>query len=191
VLSQAPVNSAEFFTRVLPEMFSDPKALGGRTSRMSVCLRVDAEAYSLRIREGQLLVTPGRDPESLVSLMLTEADFPVLVSNVTAQLGDQRALLALQVLLAEEAAVAELSDLEGAVAFAVKDGETVRRLLLTLGRTEAAWSDAECVVTTELSDFLLVQKGEAHPVELLMQGKLQVQGDPALLMMLAPLFVNP
>lgn len=158
---------------------------------MSVCLWVDAEAYSLRIRDGQLLVSPGRDPEALVSLMLSEADFPVLVSNVTAQLTDQRALLALQVLLAEEAAVAELSDLEGAVEFAIKDGPTVRRLLLILGRTERTWSEAECVVTTELADFLLVQKGAAHPVELLMQGKLQVQGDPALLMMLAPLFVNP
>lgn len=183
------MNAAEFFTRVLPELFADPQILGGRTSRMSVSFHVGQHGYALRIKDGRLLVAEGRDPESLISLALAEEDFPALVSQVATELGDRRALLALQVLLAEDAAIAELRDLKGGVEFAVKDGSAVRRLLLTLGPAEPDWKTAECVVTTELQDFLQVQKGEAHPVELLMQGKLQVQGDPALLMLLAPLFV--
>ncbi len=190
MLSHDPVDSREFFNRVLPELFSDPQLLAGRTSRLSVCFCVGEAAYSLRIKDGRLLVNPRRDPEALVSLTLTEADFPTLFSGITAELRDQRAGLALQVLLAEEAALTELRELQGGVEFAIKDGATVRRLLLSLGQAEPDWSQAECVITTELQDFLLLQKGEAHPIELMMQGKLQITGDPSLLMLLAPLFTS-
>ncbi len=190
MLSQVPVDSREFFNRVLPELFSDPQLLAGRTSRLSVCFCVDEAAHSLRIKDGRLVVNPGRDPEALVSLALAEADFGALFSGVTAELRDQRAGLALQVLLAEEAALVELRELQGGVEFAIKDGGSVRRLLLSLGQAEPDWSQAECVITMELEDFQLVQKGDAHPIELMMQGKLQIAGDPSLLMLLAPLFTS-
>ncbi len=190
MLSHDAVDSREFFNSVLPDLFSDPQLLAGRTSRLSVCFCVDEAAYSLRIKDGRLLVNPGRDPEALVSLTLTEADFPTLFSGVTAELRDQRAGIALQVLLAEDAALSELRELSGGVEFAIKDGGSVRRLLLSLGQAEPDWSQAECVITAELQDFLRVQKGEAHPIELMMQGKLQIEGDPSLLMLLAPLFTN-
>jgi putative sterol carrier protein len=149
---------------------------------------------AVRLQNSALETAPGLPDDAIVQVSLSEDDFePILVrgaERMTERATDPAQTLAvLRALTLDRERVALIRDVAGSVAFvlAVDGGE--HRVVLTPGIAARNVTAPECIVRCALEDFLALQRGDANPFELMMNGKIQISGDAQIPMALSSLLV--
>ena len=177
-----PHDPEQFFRIWLPETFA-PGALGlaSNSAPGAVVFRIGTrESLAVRLSGGAIATANGVPEDTIVQVSLDEQDFgPVIVRGaelLAASGAEDQRLFVLKALTLESDRVELIRGVPGSVAFVLSEGATQHRIVLTPG-TRPPPSEAECTVRCALSDFLALQRGEANPFELMMNGKIQIAGD--------------
>jgi hypothetical protein len=170
-------SAAEFFESYLPAWFAQG-ASSTVTSPGSLVFHIGSESFVLRLVSGKLEVTRGPSNDAILQLSLSPADFAVLVEQGDALLaaGASDRMLALRSLSVDAERAKLLRNVDGSVAFEIAEGDNCRRLLLSPGAALAGQEAPACTVRIEAADFWSLSRGERNPFELLMEGKIRMQG---------------
>jgi putative sterol carrier protein len=83
-----------------------------------------------------------------------------------------------------------IRNVDGSVAFEISDAEQPRSLLLSPGAAIAGGSPPACTVRIAAADFWALSRGEKNPFELLMDGKIRMQGRMDVAMALSSVLVG-
>lgn len=176
-MSGAPHSPSEFFRSYLPAWFASAGA-AGNSSPGSLLFHVGADTFALRLTAGQLEVTDGLSVDAILQLSLNPADFAELIKQAEPLFasGATDRLLALRALGVDAERAKLLRNVDGSVSFEIDDSGQLRTLLLSPGAALAGASPPACTIRVAAADFWALSRGERNPFELLMDGKLRVQG---------------
>lgn len=190
-MSQAPGSAREFFESYLPAWF-DKAQLGDVTSPGSLVFHVGADSFALRLARGKLEVASGSAGDAILQVSLTPADFAELILQAEAlfQSGASDRLLALRSLTLDAERAKMIRNVDGSVAFEISDAEQPRSLLLSPGAAVAGGSPPACTVRIAAADFWALSRGEKNPFELLMDGKIRMQGRMEVAMALSSVLIG-
>jgi hypothetical protein len=189
-VTHVPAVPAEFFGEYVPEQLSALRSsLGEISSPGAVVFDLGSGgAWSLRLVSGKLSVTTGIDPDPLVRLTLSEADFALVVvagaERLANEAGGGRVLMAARVLTLDAERARMLRDAPGSVAVKLTSAAGEHRLTMTLGRAEPRLDAPDCELECTLEDLWAIQSGSKNPFELLLDGKLRMTGKVELAMAL-------
>jgi len=187
----APASPREFFETYLPGWFAaaTPSQF---TSPGALIFHVGDESYALRLAAGKLLVSRSPAADAILQVSLAVADFAELVHQAEALLrsGASDRLLALRALSLDAERAKMIRNVDGSVAFEIADGDQVRTLLLSPGVAIAGGSPPACTVRVAAEDFWALSRGEKNPFELLMDGKIRMQGRMEVAMALSSVLVG-
>lgn len=192
-MSDVPSTPEAFFTRYLPERLGQV-TLPQVTSPGSVVFSVPGSgAYAFRLEGGKLLVESSARGDAIVTVTIPNDSFEVLVVRGAAAfeaqaLDPQKQLLAFRALSLDVERANLIRSVKGTVAFAVAEGELVRRAFVTPGTGTVNTERPECEVACDASVFWDLQSGKQNPFELLMAGKIRISGDAQIPMAMASLF---
>jgi len=195
----APIPAAEFFERFLPRAFAEaelPESLRGIDACFGVCLEGKGGGeWLVQLRGGKLRVEPGTREGAAVSVVQSVADWRgALWEGRGGEVGRQAAALfrpgaaaasrAGELVAPAVAALAQAEGLSGLVRVCVEDGDAGPWSLgLQLG-PGAVPPEPTTTVSLRADDVDAMLRGELGPLEAFMGGRIQVQGDVALLMQL-------
>jgi putative sterol carrier protein len=190
-VSQAPGSPREFCESYLPAWF-DKAQLGDVTSPGSLVFHVGADSFALRLAHGKLEVASGSAGDAILQVSLTPADFAELILQADAlfQSGASDRLLALRSLTLDAERAKMIRNVDGSVAFEISDAEQPRSLLLSPGAAVAGGSPPACTVRIAAADFWALSRGEKNPFELLMDGKIRMQGRMEVAMALSSVLIG-
>jgi hypothetical protein len=190
-----PKDPDAFFGVWLPQSFERLLAkLGEMSSLGAVVFHVgDRPPTAVRLQRGALVVAREVPNDVIVQVSLVEQDFePILVRSaerVADAANPDQQLAMFRALTLDAERIELIRQVPGRVAFVLSAAGQEHRVLLTPGRGVPDLSAAECSVRCALDDFLAMQRGEANPFELLMNGKIQISGDAQIPMALSSLLV--
>lgn len=184
----------EFFESYLPEWFADCMAVGAAAiaSPGSLVFHIGPESFALRLVASKLEVTRGATSEATLQVSLSVADFGELIRQAEPLFlsGASDRLLALRSLSLDAERAKTIRNVDGSVAFEITEGEVVRTLLLSPGAAVADGSPPACTVRIAAGDFWALSRGERNPFELLMDGKIRMQGRMEVAMALSSVLVG-
>jgi hypothetical protein len=198
----SPIPAAEFFERFLPRAFAEAE-LPEELRRAELCLGVRLEGrgggeWLVRLRDGELRVEPGTRDGASVSVVQSVADWRgALWEGRGGEVGRQAAALFRpgarvpsrvgDLVAPAVAAFAQAEGLDGLVQVRVQDGGDADWALgLKLG-PGAVPRAPTTTVSLRADDVDAMLRGELGPLEAFLGGRIQVQGDVALLMQLQAL----
>lgn len=190
-MSAAPSSPREFFEDYLPGWFGN--AAGARTSSVgSLVFHIGADTFALRLEQGALLVARGAPTDAILQVSLSEPDFAELIRQGDAlfQSAASDRLLAMRSLSLDAERAKLIRNVDGSVAFEIADGELVRSLLLSPGAAVAFDVPPACTVRVAAADFWALSRGDKNPFELLMDGKIRMQGRMDVAMALSSVLVG-
>jgi hypothetical protein len=187
----APSAPREFFETYLPAWFAAASTAQG-SSPGSLVFHVGSESYALRLDDGKLEVRGGHTTDAILQVSMTNADFAELVRQGEAlfQSGASDRVLALRSLSLDAERAKMIRNVDGSVAFEITDEAEVRTLLLSPGVAVAGASPPACTVRIAASDFWALSRGDKNPFELLMDGKIRLQGRMEVAMALSSVLVG-
>jgi hypothetical protein len=190
-MTQAPGSPREFFEQYLPAWFARAQA-AAVTSPGALVFHVGAESFALRLEQGKLEVATGVATDAVLQVSLTPADFAELIRQGDAlfQSGASDKLLALRSLTLDAERAKMVRNVDGSVAFEITEGDETRTLLLSPGAAVAGSSPPACTVRIAASDFWALSRGEKNPFELLMDGKIRLQGRMEVAMALSSVLIS-
>ena len=177
-----------FFVQWLPSRFEEfaQASPGLKNTECSILVQVDEETYWLEVAQGKLSCTAGgREGASTFRLHTTALTFERLIAPAAESATQSDPMLRLMQLDAE--ALSLVGNVPGCLKLSVKAPETNYSMVLGPG-TQAA-DNIGCSVECSLEDMLSIQKGEAQPIELLMNGRLTLDGDLQIAMALGGLLL--
>jgi hypothetical protein len=147
------------------------------TSPGSLVFHVGSQSYALRLERGSLRVESGTTNDPILQVSLSEADFAELIaqSSELFAAGERDRLLALRSLSLDSERANLIRNVDGSVAFEIHEDGRVRTLLLSPGAERSSAAPA-CTVRIEAHDFWALSRGDKNPFELLMDGKIRMQG---------------
>ncbi len=187
----APSSPREFFESYLPSWFeaASPTQV---ESPGSLVFHVGSESYALRLSGGKLLVSSAAVPDAILQVSMTPDDFGELIRQGQAlfQSGASESLPALRSLSLDAERAKMIRNVDGSVAFEITDDALVRTLLLSPGVAPAGSSPPACTVRIAAVDFWALSRGEKNPFELLMDGKIRLQGRMEVAMALSSVLVG-
>lgn len=174
--STPPSSPREFFERYLPGWFAKA-APSGTSSPGTLVFRIDDESFALRLVAGKLEVKSDDAGDAILRVLVSGEDFGALIEQGQAlfESGSSDRLLALRSLSLDAERAELIRRVDGSVAFEIDDGSRLRTLLLSPGALTTNAAPA-CSVRVASVDFWALSRGEKHPFELLMDGKIRVQG---------------
>ena len=186
-----PASPREFFESYLPGWFA-AAAPSQVTSPGALVFHVGAESYALRLAAGTLLVSSGPAADAILQVSMAVADFAELIRQAEALFnsGASDRLLALRSLSLDAERAKIIRNVDGSVAFEIADQGEVRTLLLSPGVAIAGGSPPACTVRVAAEDFWALSRGEKNPFELLMDGKIRMQGRMEVAMALSSVLVG-
>jgi SCP-2 sterol transfer family len=187
----APSSPREFFETYLPAWFAAASTTQV-TSPGSLVFHVGSESYALRLAAGKLGVESGPVTDAILQVSMTNADFAELIRQGEAlfQSGSSDSLLALRSLSLDAERAKTIRNVDGSVAFEIVDDPEVRTLLLSPGVAIAGSCPPACTVRIAANDFWALSRGEKNPFELLMEGKIRLQGRMEVAMALSSVLVG-
>lgn len=176
-MSNVPSSPREFFEQYLPGWFSSAGPVQA-TSPGALVFHVGAECYALRLDEGKLQVSSELPLDAILKVSLSPADFAELVGQGASlfDTGSSDRMFALRSLNLDPERAKLLRNVDGSVAFEITEGDLTRMLLLSPGATVAGANPPACTVKLAAADFWALTRAEKNPFELLMDGKIRVQG---------------
>lgn len=192
-MTSVPVPAAprEFFEGYLPSWLaaSSPSQV---TSPGALVFHIGPESFSLRLDTGKLRVTSGASADAILQVSMAVADFAELIRQGEALFhsGASDKLLALRSLSLDAERAKAIRNVDGSVAFEITDEAQVRTLLLSPGVAIAGSTPPACTVRVAASDFWALSRGEKNPFELLMDGKIRMQGRMEVAMALSSVLVG-
>lgn len=174
---QPDLPPGEFFEGYLPAWF-EGAVQSPVTSPGSLLFHVGSDTFALRLDAGKLRVTRGATTDAILQVSISPVDFALLIRQGEALFvsGASDRLLALRSLSLDAERAKQIRGVDGSVAFEITDGDDVQRLLLSPGAAAAGDSPPACTVKVDAQDFWALTRGERNPFELLMDGKLRLQG---------------
>lgn len=190
-----PETPDEFFTKYVPERFQTLKSgVAGKTSAGCLAFRVGEAAWSLRVKQGELLIQSGVEDDVIVQVTVPEADFkPVVVRGAELQesevLGAEKQILAFRVLTSDPDRVALVRNVRGSMAFVINAGAGTHKLVITPGNALPNFDQPECRLECLMSDFMDMQTGKLNPMQLAMSGRIRILGNAQIPMALSGVFV--
>jgi hypothetical protein len=189
--AQAPSTPREFFERYLPGWFA-AAAPTQASSAGSLVFHVGDESYALRLVSGVLAVVSGPSTDAILQVSMTSLDFAELIRQAEPlfQSGASDKLLALKSLSLDAERAKLIRNVDGSVAFEIADEAQLRTLLLSPGVAIAGGSPPACTVRIAATDFWALSRGEKNPFELLMDGKIRLQGRMEIAMALSSVLVG-
>jgi hypothetical protein len=187
----APVSPREFFESFLPGWFAAASS-GQATSPGALVFHIGAETYALRLVVGKLQVSTGATDDAILQVSMAVGDFAELIREADAlfQSGASDRLLALRSLSLDAERAKTIRNVDGSVAFEISDDTRVRTLLLSPGVAIAGSSPPACTVRVAANDFWALSRGEKNPFELLMDGKIRLQGRMEVAMALSSVLIG-
>jgi putative sterol carrier protein len=190
-MSQPPGSPREFFEQYLPTWFEKAEATGV-SSPGALVFHVGAESYALRLEQGRLQVSTGVASDAVLQVSLTPADFAELIRQGDAlfESGATDRLLALRSLTLDAERAKLIRNVDGSVAFEITEADEVRTVLLSPGAAIAGSSPPACTVRIAAADFWALSRGEKNPFELLMDGKIRMQGRMEVAMALSSVLIS-
>jgi len=189
-VSQAPRSPREFFEAYLPGWFQSAGA-PSITSPGALVFHIGALSYALRLDAGKLLVAAEPATDAVLQVSMTEPDFAELIRQGAAlfESGASDRLLALRSLSLDAERAELIRNVDGSVAFEIADGDLTRTLLMSPGALALGGAPA-CTVRVASNDFWALSRGEKNPFELLMDGKIRMQGRMDVAMALSSVLVG-
>jgi putative sterol carrier protein len=189
--ASAPSSPREFFETYLPGWFA-AASTSAASSPGSLVFHVGPETYALRLQAGKLQVTSGPTTDAILQVSMSNADFAELIRQGEAlfQSGASDRLLALRSLSLDAERAKMIRNVDGSVAFEITEDANVRTLLLSPGVAVAGASPPACTVRIGASDFWALSRGDKNPFELLMDGKIRLQGRMEVAMALSSVLVG-
>lgn len=189
-MSDVPHTPARFFEEYAPEHVARlGSALGDRSSPGAVAFELVGEgAWSLRLTQGQVVVTSGIAEDALVRITLGLDEFVAVIVAGAERLGDEagleRQLVAVRALTLDDERARMLRQSAGSLLLRLASPQGERRLTLTLGGAEPKAKEPDAELACELDDLWAIQSGAKNPFELLMEGRLKISGNLELAMAL-------
>jgi hypothetical protein len=182
---------SEFFETYLPGWFGTA-VTSQVTSPGSLLFHVGDESYALRLEAGKLEVTRGPATDAILQVSFSPADFTELIRQAEPLFvsGASDRLLALRSLSLDAERAKTIRNVDGSVAFEITEDDVVRTLLLSPGAAVAGGSPPACTVKIASADFWALSRGERNPFELLMDGKIRIQGRMEVAMALSSVLVG-
>lgn len=189
-MSSAPRTPREFFETYLPGWFG--AAAGSTTSPGSLVFHVGPDSFALRLVSGKLEVASGMTNDAILQISMTEPDFAELIGQGQSMFesGASDRLLALRSLSLDAERAKMIRNVDGSVAFEITENEQTRTLLLSPGVAVAGSQPPACSVRVAASDFWALSRGDKNPFELLMDGKIRMQGRMEVAMALSSVLVG-
>jgi hypothetical protein len=162
------------------------------TSPGALVFHVGPDSYALRLESGTLAVTRGAATDAILQVSLSPAAFATLIREGEAlfESGASDQLLALRSLSLDAERAKLIRNVDGSVAFEISDDDAIRTLLLSPGAAVAGSSPPACTVRVSAADFWALSRGERNPFELLMDGKIRMQGRMEVAMALSSVLVG-
>lgn len=191
-MTPAPSAPREFFESYLPDWFAKAAA-APITSPGTLVFHIGAESYALRLDSGKLLVQAGTDlSDAILQLSMSAVDFAELIRQAAPlfESGASDRLLALRSLSLDAERAKLIRNVDGSVAFEVTEQDVVRTLVLSPGVAVAGSEPPACTVRIASNDFWALSRGEKNPFELLMDGKIRMQGRMDVAMALSSVLVG-
>lgn len=188
-MNEIPQSPEEFITRWLPERFAEARGLfGDKSSSGSIAFELldSMQSWSLSIQAGKLTVTPGIAGDLVVRICTTSAAFAGLLAGVPDRSSELQSSPQLNIIknLALDAEKAKLvKNLPGSLAFEVKEASQLLRVVIIPG-TCSPTAAPSCTLRIDAADFAELKAGATQPFQLLMQGKIAIEGDAQIAMML-------
>ncbi len=192
-MNPAPTSPREFFEGYLPAWFETAASSAGAvTSPGALVFHVGPDSYALRLDAGKLKVASGHANDAILQVSTSEADFAELIRQGESLFssGASDRLLALRSLSLDAERAKLIRNVDGSVAFEITEGDLVRTLLLSPGVAVAGSTAPECTVRIAAPDFWALSRGEKNPFELLMDGKIRMQGRMDVAMALSSVLVG-
>ncbi len=190
-----PSEPRAFFTEYLPSKVAALRdKLTGKTSAGCLTFRVlDVGEWSLRVTDGELVVRDGMDDDVIVQVSVSADDFVALVvagarEQEGKEVDPQKQVMAFKALSAPPDRVKLVRSVPGSMAFVIRDGEVERRLAVTPGAQPHKIDAPDCRVECEMLDFADMQAGKQQALQLVMQGKMKMVGNPQIPMALTGVF---
>lgn len=190
-MSQAPSSPREFFEAFLPSWFGS-SASSTVTSPGALVFHVGPESYALRLDAGKLLVSASGSTDAILQVSMSGPDFAELIRQAEPlfESGASDRILALRSLSLDAERAKLIRNVDGSVAFEITEGELVRTLLLSPGVAVAGSAPPACTVRIAADDFWALSRGDKNPFELLMDGKIRMQGRMDVAMALSSVLVG-
>lgn len=190
-MSPAPSSPREFFEDYLPGWLAGA-ALGQTSSAGSLVFHVGTDTFALRLEQGALRVSRGAVTDAILQVSLSEPDFAELIRQAEPlfQSAASDRLLALRSLSLDAERAKLIRNVDGSVAFEIADADVVRSLLLSPGVAVAGSAPPACTVRVAAADFWALSRGDKNPFELLMDGKIRMQGRMDVAMALSSVLVG-
>lgn len=191
-MTAVPSSPREFFQTYLPAWFAKT-GTAAVTSPGALVFHIGAESYALRLDAGTLQVqADAKTADAILQVSLTDADFAELIRQA-APLFDEGAsdrVLALKSLSLDAERATLIRNVDGSVAFEITEQDLVRTLLLSPGVAAVGSQPPACTVRLAANDFWALSRGEKNPFELLMDGKIRMQGRMDVAMALSSVLVG-
>jgi len=190
-VSAPPSTPHEFFEDFLPGWFGS--AVGGQTSSPgALVFHIGPDTFALRLEQGKLGVARGGVSDAILQVSLTAPDFAELIRQAEPlfQSAATDRLLALRSLSLDAERAKLIRNVDGSVAFEIVEGESLRTLLLSPGVAVAGSEPPACTVRVAAPDFWALSRGDKNPFELLMEGKIRMQGRMDVAMALSSVLVG-
>jgi len=154
------------------------------------------EQYSLRLDHGRLLGSTGMAEDTLLQVTLTASDFEHLFVGAAEReaarpFDPERHLVALRALGIDPERAALVRQALGSVALELRAAEHLYRVVLTPGSAEPELEQPTCRISLDYQDLLDMEDGKVVPLQLLLAGKLLIQGNAQPLMALVAALTGP
>jgi len=186
------ITPAGFFERWLPAQIASWKTLIERFTAglaFSTSVRITGARggeWTVALADGSPTITPGLDPEALVTFVVSEENF---VQSVTGQLDDLRMnskqprpdvdLSPEAVKRQAEDIIAALKGLNGSLRASVDDPD--RPLAVTVKFGGELKDRPDCDIKVKLEDVKAIASGDLDPQSAFMGGRFQIEDDSGLL----------
>lgn len=184
-MSDVPRTPAHFFGDYVPAHLAGiGSALSDRSSPGAIVFEIGDEAWSLRLKSGNVVVESGIASDTLLRLTLAASDFePVIVKGaerLDEQAGLERQLVAARALSIDEERARLLRETGGSVLLRLSNDGSEHRVVVSIGGSTPKPDAPDCEIECSLADLWSMQSGSVNPFQLLLDGKIRIKGNAEL-----------
>jgi hypothetical protein len=175
------LTDAEFFLSWLPNRLEELGAAQRILVPVTIQVEVAAAVYSISVGPGS--ATVGQEPltNPTFRVRLDTQSFERLLGGAESMPLDEGPVLRMMSL--DREAIELVTQVSGCLEARFEEGEETYRLIIGPGHV----AEVGCTISCALSDIEQVRAGKVQPIELLMNGKLRIDGDPQIALALGSL----
>jgi hypothetical protein len=198
-MSGIPVTPEDLFETYLPERFGALAAqavgsLPSDASPASIAVRLVGEArvFSLRIRAGQLVVGSVVEPDCAVQIAVSRDTLVAVLERAQPHADEvplEPVVRALQRFAFDAEKAKLIAAVPGTLRLVVREGSRELDVSITPGASDRGAEAAACTLRVDAADLEAVRNGSCDPLQLFFQGKIGIEGDAQIAMLLGSAFM--